>query len=189
MQATVASLAIEIGAAVPAQAVDPAVVFDAPRPVRAVATFGLVLLGGGLLLHRRKPLLDHSRDATLSHPLRAVLYGVATHAVIAFAAVYLASQFALVEVGGVNFGPGGLLLGGGLVVASGSVGFAVVGVSVVDVWGTATDWPGVALGALLAGSIASLGPLLAGVAWVALVSFGIGGAIRDWLQTSAAPDI
>lgn len=189
MQVSTARLAAEIVGAVPSQVTDPATVIEAPIAVRAAAAFALVLLGGAVLLQRRGRFVYEAIDAALDHPVWSVGYGVASHAVIGFAAAYLGSQLALVDVAGVNFGAVGLLVAAILVGLSGSLGFTVVGVAVADVWGTASAWPGVALGALLAGGVASLEPMVAGVAWVAVVSFGIGGAVREWLQASARTDV
>ncbi|MEF8827910.1 MAG: hypothetical protein V5A38_03745 [Halolamina sp.] len=189
MQIPSARLATEVGGAVQLQAVDPATVFDLAGPVRASAMFVFVLLVGSVLLWRHKGFVEYSTTATLSDPLRTIGYGIATHAVLVFAALYLGSQLALVDVAGVNFGTVGLLLGGVLLGVTGSVGFTVVGIAIVDVWGEAAGWSGVALGALLAGGVAGLEPLVAGVVWVGLVSFGIGGAVRDWLRASARADI
>lgn len=184
MQVPAAHLVSAIGGAIPAQSVDLATIVEAPGPVRASITFALVILVGGVLIQRRWRFVDHTTDAALAHPLWSVGYGVATHAVIGFAAAYLASQLTLIDVAGLDFAPLGLLVGVVLVAVSGSIGFTVVGVAVARIWGTATDWPGLALGALVGGGIASIDPLLAGVGWVAIVSFGIGGAVREWLQAS-----
>lgn len=189
MQISPARLATEAGDTVQLQAVDPATLFDLSGPVRASATFVLVLLAGSVLLWRYKGFVEHLTAATLSHPLRAIGYGIATHAVLAFAAAYIGSQLALVDVAGVNFGPAGLLLGGVLFGVTGSMGFTVVGLAIVDVWGEVAGWSGVALGALLAGGVAGLEPMVAGVVWVGLVSFGIGGAVREWLWASARTDV
>lgn len=185
MQVSTTQLASEVGGPIQAQVLDPAIFVDAPAYARASAMFVVVFLVGGVLLQRREGFVDHSVSATLSHPLRSLGYGIVTHGVFGFATVYLGTQLALVEVAGVNFGPVGLLVGAVLVGASGSVGFTVVGVAVSDVWGSATGWPGVALGGALAGGVASLELLPAGILWVAVVSIGIGGAVREWLQASA----
>jgi len=189
MQVLMTQLITGFGGAVPQQAAVSVPVVDASGPVRASAAFALLILVGGVLLQRRGEFIADSVDAALARPLWSVGYGVASHAVFGFAAAYLASQLALVDVAGVEFGVIGPLVGGVLVALSGSVGFTVVGIAVADVWGTASDWPGLALGALLAGGVASLEPLLAGAAWVALVSFGIGGAVREWLQAPARPSL
>lgn len=172
-----------------AQMPGPGAVMDASAPVRASAAFSVVVLLGGGLLWRREPLVARSIDATLAGPLRAMGYGVALHAVVAFGAFYLASQLALVEQIGLGLGAIGLLAGGLLVLVSGATGFTVVGVAVAQLWGTSTGWPGVVLGALLAGGVAGLEPLLAVVGWVAVVSFGIGGGVREWLHASAAAEV
>lgn len=167
----------------------PSALVDAPGPVRASAAFALVVLLGGALLWRHEGFVADSIDATLARPLWAMGYGVASHAVIAFAAFYLASQLALVGRIGLGLATLTAIVGGLLVLASGATGFTVVGVAVTDLWGAGSYWPGVVLGALLAGGIAGLDLQFAAVGWVAVVSFGIGGAVREWLHASAVQEI
>lgn len=170
-------------------AADPGVIFDAPGPVRAVVAFALVLLLGGGLLWRYEAFVDRSIDATMSRPLSSIGYGVAAHLVIAFGAFYLTSQFAKLDVAGVNAGGIGVLVGALLVLLAAALGFTVVGATVGGLWGAGSNWPGLALGALMAGGAAVLDPLLAGVVWIAIVSAGIGGPVRKWLHASALSDV
>lgn len=177
------------GTVVPIQAVDPTAFVAASGPIRATVAFVLVSLLGGILLWRNEPFVDRSVDATLARPLLAIGYGVAAHAVIGFAAFYLASQFALVDVAGWNAGGIGLLIGWLLALSSGALGFTVVGAAVLDVWGVRRNWSGLFVGALIAGVVVLVDPLLAGVVWVAIVSMGIGGPVRKWLHASTVGDV
>lgn len=171
------------------QAVDPAIVVDTPGPVRAVAAFALVLLLGGGLLWRYEPFVERSMDAMLARPLSSIGYGIAAHAVIGFAGFYLASQLTYVDVGGQNAGGIGLLIGGLLVGLAGALGFTVVGAAVLDLWGSGTNWSGLVVGSVVAGVIAGIDPLVAGLGWIAIVSAGIGGQARTWLHASVVADI
>lgn len=171
-----------------AVAIDPAAVVDLPGPVRALVAFALVLLVGGGLLWRFEAFVDRSIDATMARPLWAVGYGVAAHATIGFAGLYLTTRFAQVDVSGWNAGGIGVLIGALLALLAGALGFSVVGTTLVGLLDDGGPWSGLIVGALVAGAVAVLDPLFGGVAWVAIASLGIGGAVRRWVHASAGPD-
>ena len=154
---------------------------------RAAVAFVLVLLVGGGILWRAEAFVDRSIDATLERPVVSIAYGVAALLVVGFGAVYLSSQLAQLTVGGRHAGSVGLLLGALAVLLTSALGFTVVGGALVLIWGGRNDWSGLALGGLVAGMLAALDPVLAGVGWVAVVSFGIGGRVRTWLHASYGP--
>jgi hypothetical protein len=172
----------------PVAAVGPGAVLDVPWPVRGVATFLLVAGLGGVLLRRREGFVDRSVDAATSHPVSALGHGVAAHAVIAFVGVYMANKFArYVPMDGT--GPLiGLSFGFLLVLVAGVVGFTVVGAIVVDLGGDPQRWHGVVLGAAVAAVAAAVASTAGAVCWFVVVSMGIGGAVRRWLQASAMDD-
>lgn len=194
MRGFTVALPAEIGVAragevVPIQLVDSATIVDAAGPVRAVVAFALVLLLGGAILWQYEAFVVQSMDATLTKPLSSVGYGIAAHAVIAFGGAYLGSQLAHVDVAGQNAGGIGLVLGALLVLLAGALGFTVVGVAVLDLLGAGTTWAGLVLGAAIAGVVAGVDPLFAGLGWIAIVSAGIGGRVRNWLHASFASDL
>ena len=115
-------------------------------PVRAGGTFLLVLLLGSLLRWRYELFVDEARSTSMSHPLAATGYGIVTHLVIAFAAVYLTVKFAQIQVAGQTFAIVGLVVGIGLVGVAGALGFTVVGEALVDLGGQPTQWAGRRLG-------------------------------------------
>lgn len=160
---------------------------DAAPPVRAAVAFVLVLAVGGVLLARREAFVDRAIDATLARPLASLGYGAAALAVVGFAGVYLASQLALVSVGGLNVGGVGLLFGALALLVTAALGFTVVGGVLVLVWGGRNDWSGLALGAALAAALSLLDPVLAGAGAAVVVAAGIGGAARTWLHASYGP--
>lgn len=170
-------------------AVDPTAIVDAPGPIRGAAAFVAVLLLGGGLRWRYGAFVGRSVDAALARPLWSIGYGVAAHAVVGFAAMYLADQVAQVDAVGRYAGDVGLLVGGLLVLLAGALGFTVVGGVILDLWGARDDWSGLVVGAVIAGAVAVAEPLLAGLAWIAIVSMGIGGPVREWLHASAVSDI
>lgn len=177
------------GDVVPLQAVDPAAFVDLPGPVRALVVFALVLLLGGGLLWRFEPFVDRSIDATLARPLWAVGYGVAAHATIGFAGLYLSTRLGQVNVSGWNASGIGVLIGVLLVLLAGALGFSVVGTTLVGLLDDGGPWSGLIVGAVIAGAVAVVDPFFGGVAWVAIASLGIGGAVRRWVHASAVPDV
>lgn len=162
---------------------------EAPAPVRAAAGFALVAAIGGLLLWRYEPFLDRSIEASMATPLRSIAYGVAAHAVIAFAGVYLASQLTRYGV----FGSSGTLVAGGLgaivLLLAASLGFTVVGSIIAELGGPWGRWVGLAAGAVIAGLAAFLGPMTGAVLWFVVVSMGIGGPARRWLHADAVEEL
>lgn len=161
----------------------------APAPVRAVAAFVLVSAGGGLLRWRYEPFLDRSIDASMAKPVRAIAYGVAAHAVIAFAGVYLASQLAQSGIFGTNGALVAGVLGGFVLLLAGSLGFLVVGSILATLGGSWSPWVGVAAGGTIAGVAGLLDPGIGGLLWFVVVSMGIGGPARRWLHADAVDDL
>lgn len=171
-----------IAPAVPMQTVGSIDVFGAPAPVRALVVFVLVAAVGGLLLWRFGPFVDRSIDASMARPLSSLVYGVAAHAVIAFGGVYLANQLGQVGLFGRSAGVLGVALGGLVVLLASSLGFTVVGSTVVELgWGPDRR-VGVVAGAAIAATAALMEPLVAALLWFLLVSMGIGGPARNWLH-------
>lgn len=175
-------------AAGPLQSIDPGAAFDAMGAARAPIAFAIVLVFGGVLVWRREPFVDRAIEATMDRPLAAVGYGLAAHAVIVFVGVYLATRLSQIVVSGRGASGIGLLVGGLLLAVAATVGFTVVGGTLVDLWGTRYHWSGVLVGALIAGIVAVGNPAFGGVVWVAVVSVGIGGPVRTWLHASVGAD-
>lgn len=187
--ALVADLAALSGGTTPMQAGDPAVLSEVSGAVRGSLAFSVVLVFGGALAWRFEPFLERSIDSSRAKPLRSLLYGVAAHAAIAFAGVYLASRLAQIRVSGWNAGAVGALVGLLLFFLAAALGFTVVGVTVVELGWEPRRWAGVVVGALIAGAVAVIDPLVGGAAWFVLVSMGIGGPVRTWFHASAVDDI
>lgn len=173
--------------AAPLQAMEPSVVLGAPGVLRAAVAFGAVLILGGLLRLRAGGFVDRAIDAASAHPLRAMLYGVAAHVVLAFAGVYLATRLSQFALAGVNLAPVGLALGGLLLLGVAALGFAVVGSVVANLVWDRTAWTGLVVGGLIAAGLAGLDPVVGGVLWLVVVSMGIGGAVSRWLHASMVP--
>lgn len=164
-------------------------VVEAPWPLRALATFVLVAGLGCVLVYRHEPFLDRSIDASAERPLASLGYGLAAHAVIAFAAVYLANKLGRYGVLGQDGPLVGLLLGGVLALAAATVGFTVVGVTVAGLRGGRRNELGLALGGLVAAAAVALASTVSALVWFVVVSMGIGGAVRKWLHASAGPEL
>lgn len=171
----------------PMQVVDPTAVVGLPAAVRAAAAFGLVLLLGGAIVWRFEPFLARSIDASMERPIASVGYGLAAHAVIVFAGVYLGSQLASLPTGTWNAGVVGVALGSLVVLGAAALGFTVVGSTVADLWLGGRPWAGPVVGATLAGGAAAADPVVGGLLWFLVVSTGIGGPARRWLHASEGP--
>lgn len=172
----------------PVQAVDPTVIGDLSAPVRGLAAFLLVATLGGLMLWRYGSFVDRSLEASMARPLSSLVYGVAAHAVIVFGGVYLTNQLAQVQVQGQNAGAVGVLLGLLFVLLAASLGFIVVGTTVVSVAGEQRHWYGLLVGAGIAGVAGFLGSIVGGILWFVVVSMGIGGPARRWLHADEVAD-
>lgn len=183
-----AVVAVAIGGS-PALALDPTRLLEAPGPVRAVAVFLGVLLAGGALLRRFEPFVERAIDASTARPLRSMAYGLAAHLVVAFAAVYLASQLAGFSVSGRSVGGVGAVLGVGLLLLAGAVGFTVAGQIATGLRGRRRPMVGLVVGALGAAAVALVDPLVGGLVWLVVVSTGIGGPVRSWVHASAEHDV
>lgn len=155
---------------------------------RGVGGFLVVLVVGAGVRRWRPGLVDRATEAATARPVAALGYGLAAHAVLALAAVYLITQLATVGGLGPAAGPIGAAVGGGFLALAAGLGFTVVGRVVAEVGGLGSRLDGVVVGAVLAGVAASLDPLVGAVGWSVLVSTGIGGSVRTWLHASAGPD-
>lgn len=182
------ALLATVDGAVPLQAVDLAAIAGASSAVRASAAFVLVLVLGGAFLWRFEPFVERSIDASMARPLASTAYGVAAHVAVGFGGVLLASKLAQYPAFGQNPAVLGLALGLGLVLVAGALGFTVVGSTVVELGGRQNRWTGLVVGAVIAGGIAVVSPKVAWIAWLVVVSVGIGGAIRKWVHASAIPE-
>lgn len=184
--ALAADVAVLSAGTLPMQTGDPAVLSEASGAVRGSLAFSIVLLFGGALVWRFEPFLERSIDSSRAKPLRSLLYGVAAHAAIAFAGVYLTSRLAQIRVSGWSAGGVGVLVGLLLFFLAAALGFTVVGATVVELGWEPRRWTGVVVGAIIAGGIAVIDPLVGGAVWFVLVSMGIGGPVRAWFTASAA---
>lgn len=191
--ATVDSLAIGSLAAVgilqPIQAAGPSTFPTVSGLLGGLAAFGLVLALGGLLIWRFESFVDRSMSASMDRPLSSLAYGMAAHGVIAFAGVYLTGRFARIEVLGGNIAAVGLLVGGVFVLLVASLGFTVVGATIVALGGERRLDFGLVVGALLAGLAGFLGFAAGAVIWFIVVSMGIGGPARQWIHADATDDL
>lgn len=172
----------------PMQAVDPTAVTEAPGPIRGAVAFVGVSLLGLVLVRRFGAFLDRSIEASMDRPLWSVAYGLAGHAVVAFASVYLASQLAQLPTSGWNAGVVGVGAGLLLYAVASSLGFTVVGSVVVALRSEERWWAGPLVGALLAGIAAVVPPPAGWLVWFVVVSIGIGGPVRKWFHASEGPD-
>lgn len=182
------SVAPTITGGVLLQTIDPTGLFEASRAVRASVTFVVVLVLGSTYLWRFDSFVERSVDASMARPLSSVGYGLVAHMVVGFGTYYLATRLSQFRVSGLNAGGVGLVLGLGLVLLAGGLGFTVVGSSLVELAGEPGRWTGPLVGALVAGGVALVEPAVAAIVWTLVVSVGIGGAIRRWHHASVTGD-
>lgn len=162
---------------------DPSVVVDVPGPVRAAASFLLVLAFGTALLRRRGPAVERAVDRTVEGSPVAVIYGVMAFVLVGFAGGYIISQAARVGVSG-SFLPWLVVVGVGAgVTVLAAFGYTVIGTWLTEVEGARRPWPGVVVGAALSSlPWLVLTPLTAVLLWMAVAAVGIGTPTRIWVH-------
>jgi len=161
-------------------------VFDVSTPIRIAAAASVVAVVGAGLIWRYEPVVDRSIEDSLDRPVVSLLYGLGAHFVLAFAGLYLGNLAGQAGLPGASSGRFGLVVG---LLVSGSLGFLVVGATIVGFLGERHYWSGLVVGALLAGLSVAIPSLLGAFVWVVLVSMGIGGVVRTWTHASFAPDV
>lgn len=167
-------------------AVDPAAIADAPAPVRAAASFLLVLLFGGAILHLFEGFVVDAVESSMERPLASMGYGVVAQATVVYLGVYALSQVTAVATGGAAADVTTVGVGV-LVVGLASLGFTVVGVRVVGAFGEHGRWRGLVVGAAVSGVVWLLPSfVLALLVWVVVAGVGVGGPVRNWTHASQA---
>lgn len=167
---------------------DVSTLFGVSGPIRALTVVIVVFFTGLGLWWWDDSFIDRSVDAATSRPIASLAYGLATHAGIALAAVLLTGKLGRITFGGFFFGWLGVLVGVSLVLVTATVGFSVVGSIVLGLLTDVDSRGGVLLGALIAGSVTLLDPLLGVATWLLVVSAGIGGFAREWFTADALPN-
>lgn len=175
-----------VGAAGPIlmQLADPSTLLELPGVVRAPIAFAAVLAFGAAVLWRFDGVVDRSIAASIDRPLSSLAYGIAAHATLVFAGVYLTSQFSQLTLSGRSLGLVGIWLGLVLLGFTAGLGFTVVGSAVVEHRWDRPRWQGLVVGALIAGLAGLVTPIVGGLVWLILVSTGIGGPVRSWIHAS-----
>lgn len=158
---------------------------DVAAPVRAVIAFGTIAAIGGGFLWRDEAFVDRCVSAALETPVRAALYGGGAHVVIAFGTLYVADQLSPVRVSGYSGASVGVVLGLGVALLAGGLGFTIVGSVIVDYATGGRPRNGLLVGATIAGGVALLQPVYGGLLWLVIVSMGVGGPIKRWFHASA----
>lgn len=171
------------------QLADPTRLLDLPGLVRGLLAFAVVLLLGAGFLWRYDGVVDRSIDASIDRPLSSLGYGVAAHATLLFAGVYLASQLGQLTLSGRPLGAVGIWVGIAMLAVAAGLGFTVVGSAVLQLGWERPRWQGLVVGAALAGVAALVDPLVGGLVWVVAVSTGIGGPVRVWFHASEDVDL
>lgn len=166
----------------PLAAADPAALLDAPPPIRALLAFAAVGGLGWLVRRRAGPFLERARDASMERPLLSLGYGAGAHAAILLGVVYLATQLVQLGTLGAEAAIVGVLLAALLALAAAAVGFTVIGSTLATLAREDGDRYGPFVGAAIAGALALLDPLPGSLLWFVVVSMGIGGPARRWVN-------
>jgi hypothetical protein len=168
------------------QSTDPLAVLDVSPLVRAVASFLVVLLVGGVIIFQYGGRLDAAVDATSDRPVSSVLYGVVAIGVAVFLVGYAFSQLTTLGATTLVFTLSVVVLGG-ILSALGGFGFVVVGLWVTRLLDAGDPWVGV----VTAGTVGALAwfllpALVALVVWFGIAAVGIGGPARVWMHADRA---
>lgn len=169
------------------QVTDPTMLLDLPGSIRGPGAFVLVLVVGAGLVWRYDGLIERTIDKSIERPLSSLAYGVAAHLTVLFFGVYVASQLGQAAPSNRSIALVALWAAVVLLVVAAAIGFTVVGVAAIEFRWTDSRRYGPLLGAVIAGLAGLTDPTLGGIAWVAVVSTGIGGPVRDWFH--AAEDV
>jgi hypothetical protein len=187
--AVATGLALLPGAA-GAQPLGPSTVVDASPSVRAVASFVLVMLAGGLLLARYGGFVDRSVDSSKERLLLSVVYGAIAYGLVAFGCAYAYSQLVRLGVGGTALSTVAVVAVGLLVLGMAGLGFVVVGTLLTELGGQRQPWTGLVVGAAVSAVAWLALPLVAAVAaWFVVTAVGIGGSTRKWVHAEQAPRV
>lgn len=165
------------------QQVDVTALGGLPGPVKAVGSFLLVVLFGGVLLHRSEARVHRSLDDLLDRPYSAVPYGLLAYVLALAVGLYGLSQLGRVGVANTLLGRLVALFIVGAVVSLTAFGFLVVGTLVTGVGGKRRPTYGLLVGAGLSAVGWLVLPTAGGLAvWVLAAAFGLGGAVRRWFH-------
>ena len=171
------------------QGVDLSVVASIPMVVRAILSFALTVLFGGIAIYRYGDRIDPAVEASRTNPFLAVVYGLIAYGLVTFFVVYAYSELA--RLGLVS--PGLLALGVAvlavLLLSLGGFGFVVVGAWVSGLLWRRDLWYGLlGVGAVGASVWLFLPFVLAVVVWLSIAAVGNGGLTRKWIHHSAEPN-
>lgn len=179
----VASMLVTVPGVAAAQPLAPTVVTDVSGPIRALASFTLVLLFGGAIVARYGTFVDESIDALVDRPYAAVPYGLMAYGVVVLVGLYGISQLGRVGVANTVLGQVGVVAILTVVVSLTALGFLVVGTLLTDLYGRRQPARGVVIGAALSAVGWLALPFVGGLAlWVVVAAFGIGGMTRVWFH-------
>lgn len=166
-----------------AQQIDVTTLGSLPGPVKAVGSFLLVVLFGGLALRRAEPRVHRSLDDLVDRPYSAVPYGLLAYVLALVVGLYGLNQLARLGVANTLLGRLVTLLLVGVVVSLTAFGFLVVGTLLTGVQGQRRPSYGLVVGAVLSAVGWLVLPTAGGLAvWVLVAAFGLGGAVRRWFH-------
>lgn len=168
----------------PAQ-IDPGVITDSSRPIRAAVSLLVVTLVGQVFQVRFGGLLDRAVNDVRGRPRVAVIYGMVAYGILAFTGFFLNNV--LVQSGTLDTPLAliALILVVVSVLVLSSFGFLVVGTVVTDLRPGSLPWQAPVLGGVVSAVPWLVLPFVAGVVvWLAVAAFGVGGRTRTWVHST-----
>lgn len=173
-----------------AQPVDVTALGGLPGYLKAAVSFVLVVLLGGLILHRSEPFVRRSLAALRERPYSAVPYGLMAYVVVLTVGLFGISQLGRAGVASTLVGRLAALLVVGVVASLTAFGFLVVGTLLTDLRGQGRPTHGLLVGAALSAVGWLVLPTAGGLAvWILVAAFGLGGAVRRWFHAERAVEM
>jgi hypothetical protein len=150
-------------------------------PARAVISFGVVLLIGGLIANWRPAAVNRAVARTVDDSPVAIVYGLAAFGLAVFFGGYLLTQ--VTQLGSEVVTLAGLVVVVTAVVVLASYGYLVVGSYLTEIEGRRRIWHGVVIGATLSAIPWVILSATFGLAvWVLLAAVGLGSPTRHWFH-------
>ena len=169
-------------------ATGPAALLEASPVFRGMLAFAAVAALGSLFRWRADSFVEGAIRSSTARPVLSLVYGIGAHAGVLLGIFYLTTQ--LGQLLGLGSGAAiiGVTIGVVLALTAAAVGFTVIGTSLASIALGGDGWQGPVVGAAIAGGAAALDPLPGGLLWFVVVSMGIGGPTRRWVNADALSD-
>lgn len=150
-----------------------------------------IVVGAGtaMLFRAKKDLPARAMRASNARPIRSFGAGVIAQGALLLAVLYGSSQLAQLRLGAITMQSISLGLAAMVIGGVGVVGFAVVATAVAGMLNEPGVGATIGIAAGLAAVVMAVEFRLAAVLWLVVVSWGMGGLIRQWFAASAERDV